>query len=136
MIRVRNCDTPVNKAEIAELLGKAECARHGAMPQPPEAVAAMTNRAAHASSGPTPSCLTSAIAYLLAIPIVWLFREWLQQGLDAIRAELLAWVGLHSLPMLPKESSETARSNRVGENAFRAWSRLTAKPCDLGLDAR
>lgn len=41
-------------------------------------------------SGPTPSCLTSALAYLLAIPIVWLFREWLQQGLDAIRAELLA----------------------------------------------
>jgi len=50
----------------------------------------MTNRAAHASSGPTPSCLTSTLAYLLAIPIVWLFREWLQQGLDAIRAELLA----------------------------------------------
>jgi len=34
--------------------------------------------------------LTSPLAYPLAIPIVWLFKGWLQQGLDAIRAELLA----------------------------------------------
>jgi hypothetical protein len=34
--------------------------------------------------------LTSPLAYPLAIPIVWLFKGWLQQGLDAIRAEFLA----------------------------------------------
>ena len=34
--------------------------------------------------------LTSPLAYPLAIPIVHLFNGWLQQGLDAIRAELLA----------------------------------------------
>lgn len=34
--------------------------------------------------------LTSPLAYPLAIPIVRLFNGWLQQGLDAIRAELLA----------------------------------------------
>ena len=33
--------------------------------------------------------LTSLLAYPLAIPIVWLFKGWLQQSLDAIRAELL-----------------------------------------------
>ena len=34
--------------------------------------------------------LTSPLAYPLAIPITWLFKGWLQQGLDALRAELLA----------------------------------------------
>ena len=34
--------------------------------------------------------LTSPLAYPLAIPIAWLFKGWLQQGLDALRAELLA----------------------------------------------
>ena len=34
--------------------------------------------------------LTSPLAYPLAIPIAWLFKGWLQQGLDAIRTELLA----------------------------------------------
>jgi uncharacterized protein YndB with AHSA1/START domain len=34
--------------------------------------------------------LTSPLAYPLAIPIIWLFKGWLQQSLDAIRAELLA----------------------------------------------
>ncbi|MGB8332670.1 MAG: SRPBCC family protein [Polyangiales bacterium] len=34
--------------------------------------------------------LTSPLAYPLAIPVVWLFKGWLQQGLDAIRAELVA----------------------------------------------
>jgi len=34
--------------------------------------------------------LKSPLAYPLAIPIVRLFNGWLQQGLDAIRAELLA----------------------------------------------
>jgi uncharacterized protein YndB with AHSA1/START domain len=34
--------------------------------------------------------LTSPLAYPLALPIVWLFKGWLQQGLEAIRAELLA----------------------------------------------
>lgn len=34
--------------------------------------------------------LTSPLAYPLAIPIVLLFKRWLQQGLDAIRAELVA----------------------------------------------
>jgi hypothetical protein len=33
--------------------------------------------------------LTSPLAYPLAIPIIWLFKGWLQQSLDAIRAELL-----------------------------------------------
>ena len=33
--------------------------------------------------------LTSPLAYPLAAPIVWLFKGWLQQGLDSIRAELL-----------------------------------------------
>ncbi|MGB3052377.1 MAG: SRPBCC family protein [Polyangiales bacterium] len=33
--------------------------------------------------------LTSPLAYPLAIPIIWLFKGWLQQGLDAIRAELV-----------------------------------------------
>jgi len=34
--------------------------------------------------------LTSPLAYPLAMPILWLFKSWLQQGLDAIRAELLS----------------------------------------------
>lgn len=34
--------------------------------------------------------LTSPLAYPLALPIAWLFKGWLQQGLDAIRAELVA----------------------------------------------
>jgi len=34
--------------------------------------------------------LTSPLAYPLAIPIVLLFKGWLQHGLEAIRAELLA----------------------------------------------
>ncbi|MGB8224471.1 MAG: SRPBCC family protein [Polyangiales bacterium] len=34
--------------------------------------------------------LTSPLAYPLAMPILWLFKGWLQQGLDAIRAELLS----------------------------------------------
>jgi hypothetical protein len=34
--------------------------------------------------------LTSPLAYPLTIPIAWLFKGWLQQGLDALRAELLA----------------------------------------------
>jgi len=34
--------------------------------------------------------LTSPLAYPLAIPIIWLFKGWLQQGLDALRTELLA----------------------------------------------
>ena len=34
--------------------------------------------------------LTSPLAYPLALPIVWLFRGWLQQGLDAVRAEILS----------------------------------------------
>ena len=34
--------------------------------------------------------LTSPLAYPLAVPIVWLFKGWLQQGLEAIRAELLS----------------------------------------------
>ena len=34
--------------------------------------------------------LTSPLAYPLAIPLIWLFKGWLQQGLDAIRTELLA----------------------------------------------
>jgi hypothetical protein len=29
-------------------------------------------------------------AYPVAIPIIWLFKGWLQQGFEAIRAELLA----------------------------------------------
>jgi uncharacterized protein YndB with AHSA1/START domain len=33
--------------------------------------------------------LTTPLAYPLAIPIIWLFKGWLQQSLDAIRAELL-----------------------------------------------
>lgn len=33
--------------------------------------------------------LTSPLAYPLAMPIAWLFRGFLQQGLDAVRAELL-----------------------------------------------
>ncbi|MGB8332007.1 MAG: SRPBCC family protein [Polyangiales bacterium] len=37
--------------------------------------------------------LTSPLAYPLAIPIVWLFKRWLQQGLDVIRAELVAQIG-------------------------------------------
>lgn len=36
--------------------------------------------------------LTSPLAYPLAFPIIWLFKGWLQQGLDAIRAEMLAAV--------------------------------------------
>lgn len=34
--------------------------------------------------------LTSPLAYPLAVPIVRLFRGWLQQGLEAVRAEVLA----------------------------------------------
>jgi hypothetical protein len=34
--------------------------------------------------------LTSPLAYPLAVPIVRLFKGWLQQGLDAVRAEVLA----------------------------------------------
>ncbi|MEM7135976.1 MAG: SRPBCC family protein [Myxococcota bacterium] len=34
--------------------------------------------------------LTSPLAYPLAIPIAWLFKGWLQQGLDAVRDECLA----------------------------------------------
>jgi len=34
--------------------------------------------------------LTSPLAYPLAVPIVWLFKGWLRQGLEAIRAELAA----------------------------------------------
>lgn len=34
--------------------------------------------------------LTSPFAYPLAMPILWLFKGWLQQGLDAIGAELLS----------------------------------------------
>ena len=34
--------------------------------------------------------LTSPLAYPLALPIIWIFKGWLQQGLDAIRAEMLA----------------------------------------------
>ncbi|NNE19618.1 MAG: SRPBCC family protein [Myxococcales bacterium] len=34
--------------------------------------------------------LTSPIAYPLAVPIVRLFKGWLQQGLDAVRDEVLA----------------------------------------------
>lgn len=34
--------------------------------------------------------LTSPLAYPLAMLIAWLFKGWLQQGLDAIRAELVA----------------------------------------------
>lgn len=34
--------------------------------------------------------LTSPLAYPLALPIVRLFRGWLQQGLDAIQAEILS----------------------------------------------
>jgi hypothetical protein len=34
--------------------------------------------------------LTSPLAYPLALPIVWIFKGWLQQGLEAIRAELVA----------------------------------------------
>jgi hypothetical protein len=34
--------------------------------------------------------LTSLLAYPLALPIVWIFKGWLQQGLEAIRAELVA----------------------------------------------
>ena len=34
--------------------------------------------------------LTSPLAYPLAIPIIWLFKGWLQQGLEAIRSGLLA----------------------------------------------
>jgi len=34
--------------------------------------------------------LTSPLAYPLALPIVRLFRGWLQQGLDAVQAEILA----------------------------------------------
>jgi len=34
--------------------------------------------------------LTCSFAYLPAMPIAWLFKGWLQQGLDAIRDELLA----------------------------------------------
>ncbi|MGB5703183.1 MAG: SRPBCC family protein, partial [Polyangiales bacterium] len=33
--------------------------------------------------------LTSPLAYPLAVPIVWLFKGWLQQGLDAVRGEVL-----------------------------------------------
>ena len=33
--------------------------------------------------------LTSPLAYPLAMPIAWLFKGYLQQGLDAVRAELL-----------------------------------------------
>ena len=36
--------------------------------------------------------LTSPLAYPLALPIIRLFRGWLQQGLDAIRAEILSQV--------------------------------------------
>lgn len=34
--------------------------------------------------------LTSPLAYPLALPIVRLFRAWLQQGLDSVRAEILS----------------------------------------------
>jgi len=34
--------------------------------------------------------LTSPLAYPLALPIIWIFKGWLQQGLDAIGAELVA----------------------------------------------
>jgi hypothetical protein len=34
--------------------------------------------------------LTSPLAYPLAMPIAWFFKGWLQQGLEAIRAELVA----------------------------------------------
>ncbi len=34
--------------------------------------------------------LTSALAYPLAAPIAWLFKGYLQQGLDAIREEILS----------------------------------------------
>ena len=34
--------------------------------------------------------LTSPLAYPFALPIVWLFKSWLQQGLDAVREEILA----------------------------------------------
>ena len=34
--------------------------------------------------------LTSPLAYPLAIPIIWLFKGWLQQGLEAVRAEIVA----------------------------------------------
>lgn len=34
--------------------------------------------------------LTSPLAYPLAVPIVRLFKAWQQQGLEAIRAELVA----------------------------------------------
>ena len=33
--------------------------------------------------------LTTRLAYPLAVPIINLFRGWLQQGLDAVRAEVL-----------------------------------------------
>lgn len=34
--------------------------------------------------------LTSPLVYPLAAPIAWLFKGWLQQGLDAVRTEILA----------------------------------------------
>lgn len=34
--------------------------------------------------------LTSPLAYPLVLPLAWLFKGWLQQGLDAIRANILA----------------------------------------------
>jgi hypothetical protein len=34
--------------------------------------------------------LTSPLAYPLAVPIIWLFKGWLQQGLEAIRTELFS----------------------------------------------
>ena len=35
--------------------------------------------------------LTSALAYPVAWPIAQLFRGWMQQGLDAIRTEILSY---------------------------------------------
>jgi hypothetical protein len=34
--------------------------------------------------------LTSPLAYPFALPLTWLFKGWLQQGLDAVRAKILA----------------------------------------------
>lgn len=33
--------------------------------------------------------LTSPLAYPLAVPIAWLFKGWLQTGLDALRADIV-----------------------------------------------
>jgi len=39
--------------------------------------------------------LTSPLAYPLAIPIAWLFKGWLQQGLDALRADIVETAPSH-----------------------------------------